>query len=184
MEYGFKRKWVLGIICGIGLIIHTGCAKKIQTTQMAETPPEKSRQETVITPVPPVQEQPKLPEQKPAQFLSTVGLEDIFFDFDKALVRSDSRHRLEEDVRWLKENINARITIEGHCDERGTGEYNLVLGDKRASAIKAYLESSGIDSSRLKTISYGRERPFCKAHNEKCWQENRRGHFVNLTEGG
>jgi len=182
MDYGSKRKWFLGFICGIVLIFTASCAKKVQTTQIGEISPPKPKQEVVTPPPPEVQEQSKPPE-KALPLPSPAQLADILFDFDKAMLRSDNHARLKEDVRWLKENLNARITIEGHCDERGTGEYNLVLGEKRASAIKGYFQSEGIDRSRIKTISYGRERPFCKEHNEQCWQENRRGHFVERAEG-
>ncbi len=105
-------------------------------------------------------------------------LKDAFFDLDKSEVRPDARAALEADAAWLRKYPTVRATIEGHCDERGTRDYNMALGDRRANAVKDYLVTLGIGSSRLHTVSYGKERPFCREHGESCWQENRRGHFV------
>jgi peptidoglycan-associated lipoprotein len=105
-------------------------------------------------------------------------LKDAFFDYDKSDVRDDSRAVLAADADWLKKYASVHILIEGHCDERGTSEYNLALGDRRANACKEYLASLGVDGARIKTVSYGKERPFCTASTEDCWQQNRRGHFV------
>ena len=105
-------------------------------------------------------------------------LKDAFFDYDKSDIRDDSRAVLAADADWLKKYGSVQILIEGHCDERGTSEYNLALGDRRANACKEYLVSLGLDGARIKTVSYGKERPFCTASTEDCWQQNRRGHFV------
>ncbi len=105
-------------------------------------------------------------------------LKDIFFDFDKSLIRAEAKRSLGENVRWLKGNPKAAITIEGHCDERGTREYNLALGERRAKAARDYLVAAGIDAKRIKTISYGKERPFVPGHDESAWKWNRRAHFV------
>lgn len=105
-------------------------------------------------------------------------LKDIFFDFDKSSIRDDARPNLSEDIQWLKANSTAKITIEGHCDERGTAEYNLGLGERRAKATMDYLVTGGIDAKRIKMISYGKERPFVLGHDESAWKWNRRGHFV------
>ena len=105
-------------------------------------------------------------------------LKDAFFDFDKSSIRPDAKQSLDENARWLKANPNAALTIEGHCDERGTREYNLGLGQRRAKAAKDYLVSAGIDAKRIKSISYGKERPFASGHDESAWQLNRRAHFV------
>ncbi len=105
-------------------------------------------------------------------------LKDAFFDYDKADLRDDARAALSADAEWLKKYSSAQILIEGHCDERGTSEYNLALGDRRANTAREYLASLGIDSGRIKTVSYGKERPFCTESNESCWQQNRRAHFV------
>jgi len=109
-------------------------------------------------------------------------LEDIFFDFDKYLIRDDARATLDENVRWLQEHPTVRVLIEGHCDERGTHEYNLALGERRARAVMEYLVASGIDPSRLSTISFGEEKPFVLGHDESAWRWNRRAHFVITPE--
>ncbi len=105
-------------------------------------------------------------------------LSDAFFDFDQADLREDARSVLAADAQWLKKHSTVQVLIEGHCDERGTAAYNLALGDRRANAAKEYLISLGIDGSRLRTVSYGKERPFCTESNESCWQKNRRAHLV------
>jgi peptidoglycan-associated lipoprotein len=105
-------------------------------------------------------------------------LKDAFFDYDKSGLRSDARTALAEDARWLARYPSIRVLVEGHCDERGTEEYNLALGDRRDGAVREYLAEMGVSPSRMQTVSYGKDRPFCSDENEKCWQENRRGHFV------
>jgi peptidoglycan-associated lipoprotein len=105
-------------------------------------------------------------------------LKDVFFDFDRSLIREDAKKSLGENVRWLKANPKATILIEGHCDERGTREYNLGLGQRRAKAAQDYLVSAGMDVKRIKIISYGKERPFALGHDESAWKWNRRAHFV------
>ena len=105
-------------------------------------------------------------------------LQDVFFDFDQAVLREDARQALDENLTWLSTNPGIRIVIEGHCDEQGTNEYNLALGERRARAIRQYLTAGGVDSSRISTVSYGEERPFVMGHDESAWQWNRRGHFA------
>ena len=129
---------------------------------------------TVTLPPPPVVKapQPTLDEL----FLKEVR--DAYFDYDKADIRADAREALGKTADFLRNYPQLRVTIEGHCDERGSTEYNLALGDRRASAVKQYLVSLGIPADRLTTVSYGKEKPFCMESNETCWQENRRGHFI------
>ena len=105
-------------------------------------------------------------------------LQDIHFDYDKYVVRADGKPALKMVSDILLKNKNLKVTIEGHCDERGTNEYNLALGDKRASAVKELLTSMGIPSSRIETISYGEEKPVCTESTESCWAKNRRAHFA------
>src|ERR1019366_9358690 len=109
-------------------------------------------------------------------------VQDAYFDYDKTDIRSDARDVLSKDAAALKSILadfpNASIVIEGHCDERGSAEYNLGLGDRRASAAKEFLQGLGVSADRLKTISYGKERPQCTEQNESCWQKNRRVHFA------
>ena len=106
------------------------------------------------------------------------GLGDIYFDFDRYNIRKDAQPVLEGNARWLRIEAGKSLVIEGHCDERGTLAYNLVLGEKRAKSAKRYLEELGVSASHIQTTSYGEVKPFCKEHNEKCWQQNRRAHFV------
>jgi peptidoglycan-associated lipoprotein len=106
------------------------------------------------------------------------GLGDIYFDFDQYYIRKDAQPVLEGNAEWLRNEAGKSFVIEGHCDERGTLAYNLVLGEKRARSVKRYLEDLGIPASRVQTTSYGEVRPFCKEHTEECWQKNRRAHFV------
>jgi peptidoglycan-associated lipoprotein len=106
------------------------------------------------------------------------NVRDAFFDFNKADIRPDARDALTKDAEFLRSYSTVHITIEGHCDERGSTEYNLGLGQRRAQASKNYLVSLGISADRIDTVSWGKERPFCTESNEACWQQNRRGHFV------
>jgi peptidoglycan-associated lipoprotein len=106
------------------------------------------------------------------------GLGDIFFDFDQHMIRKDAQSTLGANAAWINSRPGKVLVIEGHCDERGTQAYNLVLGDKRARSAKRYLEDLGVPASRLKTTSYGELRPFCKERDESCYQQNRRAHFV------
>jgi peptidoglycan-associated lipoprotein len=110
--------------------------------------------------------------------LFSQSVKDIYFDYDKADIRADQRASIQADMTFLTQHSNMSLTIEGHCDERGSTEYNLALGDQRASAVKTELTTAGISASRIKTISYGKEKPFCAESNEACWQQNRRGHFL------
>jgi peptidoglycan-associated lipoprotein len=107
-----------------------------------------------------------------------VGLTDVFFEFDNALLSPEARRSLDLAAQWLRASSNRRVVIEGHADERGTNEYNLALAERRAQAAKRYLVASGIEERRLRVVSYGEERPFCREREERCWRENRRGHFV------
>jgi peptidoglycan-associated lipoprotein len=108
-------------------------------------------------------------------------LKNVFFDFDRHDLGPDARETLEANAKWLKANPSKRVQIEGHADERGTNEYNLALGFKRAQSCKDYLISLGIAAQRLTTISYGEELPVCREKTEECWQKNRRGHFVAMV---
>lgn len=105
-------------------------------------------------------------------------LKDVYFDFDSYALRADARDILKANAQWLKANPAAQVQIEGHCDERGTTEYNLALGSKRAQSVKDYLVTLGAAADRLTTISYGEEIPACREQTEECWQQNRRARFV------
>lgn len=107
-------------------------------------------------------------------------LQDVHFDYDRYDLRSEDRSTLQQNAEWLKAHPQSKTEIEGHCDERGTVEYNLALGAKRAKAVKDYLVSLGISADRLSTISYGEELPLCRESSESCWSRNRRAHSVVL----
>jgi peptidoglycan-associated lipoprotein len=105
-------------------------------------------------------------------------LGDVFFDYDRSVVRDDARGPLQRNVDWLRRWTGTRITVEGHCDSRGSSEYNIALGDRRAAAVKEYLVNLGVPADRILVVSKGKEQPFCRDENEGCWQQNRRGHFL------
>jgi len=119
-----------------------------------------------------------LQEGKPPITPASSPLKDVFFDFDRYDLSADARGVLRGNAEWLKTNPSARVDVEGHCDERGTNEYNLALGAKRAQAARDYLVSLGITPDRLTTTSYGEEIPVCQEHSESCWRHNRRARFV------
>ncbi len=129
---------------------------------------------TVTSPAPP----PPPPPSPTEEELFAQNVQDVYFDYDKADVRADQQTALQGDIAFLKQHPNIHFTVEGHCDERGSTEYNLGLGDNRANAVKNALTQGGISTGNIKTISYGKEKPFCTESSEACWQQNRRGHFV------
>ena len=150
----------------------------------AQASPQTAETPVTRPPAPgetPVQAAPAQAAPAGAQAAGVPGpspLKDVFFDFDKANVRDDQKAALNDNVGWLKVNTGAKVLIEGHCDERGTAEYNLGLGERRAKAVKDYLIAAGIAADRVSTISYGKERPFVLGHDESAWKWNRRGHFT------
>jgi peptidoglycan-associated lipoprotein len=130
---------------------------------------------TVATAAPPTAE----PTQDE---IFTREVRDAYFDFNKADIRADARTALAQTAQYLRSYPNERVTVEGHCDERGSTEYNLALGDRRASAVKQYLVSLGISADRINTVSFGKEKPFCMQSTEDCYQQNRRGHFIRAKQ--
>jgi peptidoglycan-associated lipoprotein len=134
---------------------------------------EATARVTVNLPPPPPP-QPTVTDQE----LFSQNVKDVFFDYDKYDIRPDQQGAIQANAQFLAQHPNINFTIEGHCDERGSTEYNLALGDNRANAVKNALVQAGVNGSRIKTISYGKEKPFCTESNEQCWQQNRRGHFV------
>jgi peptidoglycan-associated lipoprotein len=135
---------------------------------------EASARITVTAPPPP----PPPPPSTTDQELFSQNVKDVYFDYDKSDIRGDQQGSVQADVQFLGAHPSVNFTIEGHCDERGSTEYNLALADKRANAVKSALVAAGVNASRIKTIPYGKEKPFCSESNEACWQQNRRGHFV------
>ncbi|MDF1526724.1 MAG: peptidoglycan-associated lipoprotein Pal [bacterium] len=169
------------------------CAKKpaapgpveqmTQTQDREETPATPGKVEKYTPPageVPPPQE-PKAVRPGTTREAAAFGvsdLVDVFFEFDSSDLTLEWRDRLADNASFLKAAPGIRIVIEGHCDERGTNEYNLGLGEQRANAVRNYLISLGVSASRIRTISYGEEKPFAVGHNESAWKQNRRAHFV------
>jgi peptidoglycan-associated lipoprotein len=162
-----------------------GCKKKpsVETIPApAEQPVEAPARIEEPKPAPPPPT-PK-PTPPPAKTVTAADLnaqrvlKTIYFDYDQYDLRTDAREMLASNVEWLKTNSKWRLLIEGHCDERGTNEYNMALGDRRANAAKNYLVSAGVDASRVRTISYGEERPADPGHDETAWTKNRRAEFI------
>jgi peptidoglycan-associated lipoprotein len=112
---------------------------------------------------------------------AAAGLRDVFFAYDSFVISDEGRQALARDAEWMKANPSTPLKLEGHCDERGTSAYNLVLGEKRAKAARNYLVELGVAANRLAVVSYGKERPFCKEHAESCYAQNRRAHVVVRT---
>ena len=196
---GMRILFTVGVL--VGSLALLGCPKRPEVAQAgpgavgpaaavapAPAPAAPSRQvgETPVTrpsaraetPIQATPGGPGAPAAAGAVVPAASPLKDLFFDFDKSNIREDQKAALNEDVGWLKVNAGAKLTIEGHCDERGTAEYNLGLGERRAKAVKDYLVAAGIAADRIATISYGKERPFVLGHDESAWKWNRRGHFV------
>ena len=158
-------KRILVGLCGMALA--AGCSHEQQVTKQPQQPVAQAP-----APTPP-------PKQEPAPQASSKSQDDaVYFDFDSSLLREDARPLLQQLAEKVKANKNAKIRIEGNCDERGTQEYNLGLGAHRADAAKKYLLSLGVPSSRIETVSYGAEKPKYTAHDEDAWSKNRRDDFV------
>jgi peptidoglycan-associated lipoprotein len=145
------------------------------------TPKKESTGATAAPPPPPppaAPAPPRGPAPDSVEYFNTVVGNMVHFDFDKYDITTADQDILRKQAQWLNQYPARTVTVEGHCDERGTREYNLGLGDRRANAVKQYLVSLGVNASRVKTISYGKERPLCVNSNEECWARNRRGTSV------
>jgi peptidoglycan-associated lipoprotein len=182
-----KRNLTKSVLATLALCTFVGipaCAKKPPTTTAAAKPapaPVATAPETRVTPPPPAprEDVTSSPISGSLADINSKGyLKDALFDYDKADLRNDARSVLAANADWLRKYPTVQVLIEGHCDERGTGAYNLALGDRRANAARDYLASLGVDASRAKTVSYGKERPICTESSEACWQRNRRAAFV------
>ena len=177
-----KNRYLLSLfVPAAALLLLSACHAKPPRTAAASRETAPSAPATTVAP-PGAAQPPSLQPDVLSEDLATLNrkgyLKDAFFDYDRADLRQDARAALAADAEWLKKYGSARILIEGHCDERGTEEYNLALGDRRANAAREYLASLGVPASRVASVSYGKERPFCSQETESCWQENRRGHLV------
>jgi peptidoglycan-associated lipoprotein len=187
MKGTFSWKWAVLVLC-VAAMVSVGCAKK-QTVKSegAQAPGETSAPAGVGEA--PMKEAPApaapaeklasaaeagvaVTEEKPSRF------DDVLFDFDKSEVREDGRRTSQAVADYLKKNPRATVQIEGHCDERGTAEYNMALGERRATAVMNYLLSLGVPKAALSTVSFGKEKPLDPGHNEEAWAKNRRAHFV------
>jgi peptidoglycan-associated lipoprotein len=179
-------------------LLITGCPKRPATTAAsapaptgsAMTPSAPGTSPSMAAPATPGAPAPTTPSPAapstaapatpppPSEFSETSNLKDVYFDFDKYDIRPDSAKILDANATWLKANPGNLLLIEGHCDERGTAEYNLALGERRAKSTMNYLVGQGVAASRVTVISYGKERPVCTEHNEACWSKNRRDSFL------
>jgi peptidoglycan-associated lipoprotein len=177
-------------LCSALAVVAAGCHKKVPPA--APAPPPTTP--TTAPATPPSPPPPPAPAAAPAprplsdeeifarksldQLNGERPLDDVYFDLDKFEIRDDARAALLKDADWLKKWASTQITLEGHCDPRGSSEYNLGLGSRRATAVKDYLVNLGVPASRVVVVSKGKEQPFCSDENESCWQQNRRGHFL------
>jgi peptidoglycan-associated lipoprotein len=185
-----KRMAGLIGLCLVFIFLASACAKKLSPTPAP--PPPMPPVVPVAPPAPPPPPAP--PVAPPAavpltedqifaqktldQLNAERPLDNVFFDLDQSVIRSDARASLQKNADWMKRWASTRITVEGHCDERGSAEYNLALGERRARAVKDYLMSLGIADDRVAVVSKGKESPVCTDKTEACWQQNRRGHFI------
>lgn len=182
-----KFKWTLPLLLAFVLLaLSVGCKKDAPDAPPAPAPspvaPEPEPEEIKEPPAPPVVD--KTPDPLDGEIMQADAsargdglLGDVYFEFDKYDLMDEARGRLSKNAEFLKEYSKFIVTIQGHCDERGTNDYNIALGDRRANAAREYLVSLGISDSRIKTLSYGEERPVCTQSDEGCWSRNRRGEF-------
>lgn len=181
------------VLAGCLLVFAQGCEKSVQGTSGSKTTEqglvgkapvtlpgeERVSDDIVVAKAEPEAARQRAQEmQQEAAATAGSGLQDAFFGFDSWTIADGGKQALGADAQWLKTNEGKALTIEGHCDERGTQAYNQVLGEKRAKAVRNYLVDMGIDVKRLGVASYGKDRPFCREHTEDCYQQNRRGHLV------
>ena len=185
------KRWVrllatTAIVATLGV---SACAKKKPAPPPAPAPAPAPPPTTPPPPPPPPPAPPAPAPPQPTEdelfakktldeLNAEKPLTDAFFDLDSSEIRADATQGLQKDAEWMKRWPSTKVTVEGHCDSRGSSEYNLALGDRRAKAVAAYLVSLGISADRIQTVSKGKEQPFCSEENEACWQQNRRGHFV------
>jgi peptidoglycan-associated lipoprotein len=180
---------LIGLLAVAAPFLLDGCAGKKGASGGASVTPSKPRVEERIAAAP-VQEIPPPPEPAPVPLRSVemaarnatgeqnIPFPDVLFDFDQYVLRDDALNAVEANAKRLKDNRVTRVLLEGRCDEIGTSEYNLVLGERRALSVKRYLESLGLSQVQVDVTSYGKDRPLCLQHNPVCWQKNRSVHFV------
>jgi peptidoglycan-associated lipoprotein len=185
---GGSMKKLIIYSLAIVLIFSLAVACKKKPKEVPPPPPQVQEQPKVEKVEPPVVQEPQLTEEELflQKSLDQINREKplgtIYFDYDKALIRDDARGTLDGNAGWLKKFKTVKVLLEGHCDERGTEEYNLALGEKRAKAAQDYLLSSGIAGDRMKIISYGKSQPVNPGHDESAWQMNRRAQFLVIEK--
>jgi peptidoglycan-associated lipoprotein len=183
-----KKYIILALACALVLGFTISCKPKVQPAPAVQEKPQVKEQAKVekAEPAPVVKPAPTEEELFLAKSLDQINREKplamIHFDYDKYAIRDDARPVLESNAAWLKKFRTAKILIEGHCDERGTEDYNLALGEKRAKSAFDYLVALGIPAERMKTISYGKSQPLDMGHDESAWQRNRRDQFVVIEK--
>src|SRR5438552_3548917 len=171
-----RTRTLVSIIVISAALAVVGCHKNPppQATPAPPPPPPPA-----ATPAPPALTEEEIFARKSVdQLNSERPLDDVFFDLDKSDIRDDGRSTLQKDADWLNKWPTTQVTVEGHCDSRGSSEYNLGLGSRRSDAVKNYLSSLGLPASRITVVSKGKEQPTCNEESESCWQQNRRGHFL------
>lgn len=175
------RVWWLGSVLLV-VLLTSGCPKKTPPPSDpglgSGMPPPGMGSETLPPQDPGARAEDRIGDDR---FATGGPLGDIHFDYDSFELTSGSRETLRTNAEWMQSNSQAKVEVEGHCDDRGTAEYNLALGAKRAKSARDYLVSLGISPDRLSTISYGEELPLCRDATESCWQDNRRVHFLVLN---
>jgi peptidoglycan-associated lipoprotein len=170
-----KRLLWVAVLLAAALMLMWGCSQRPPVEEAEPPVIEEPEEPPPPPPPPPVEEEPPPPPVE-------IVLETVYFDFDKYNLKSDAKARLAVNARVLESNPEVTILIEGHCDERGTEEYNLALGERRAKSARDYLIDLGVAASRIRTISYGEERPADPGHNEAAWDKNRRADFVRTDQ--
>src|SRR5258708_4775867 len=188
------RRWCLAFLpLLISTVVLVGCAKRPSMVQASapapagsaaagvstsEEPPQSGAGSETIAAAQPGEQLIAAARPTLREYAAVPELQDVHFGFDKYSIRTEDVTVLDANAQWLKSNPTYLVLIEGHCDERGTNEYNIALGQHRAKSVMDYLVSQGVLASRITTISYGEERPLCTEHTEDCWGKNRRGHFL------
>lgn len=174
----FVCLYVIVLLTAAVFVLISGCAKKETVIESSSSSQNEAKQEAVTPPKPETVNPAVVEEQKVVSAQTIEKLADIHFDFDEDILRPEDRVILNGHANWLLKNTEYKVRIEGNCDERGTEEYNLALGQRRADTAKQYLTDMGVDGKRITTVTYGKERPVDPAHNEEAWVKNRNDHFV------
>jgi peptidoglycan-associated lipoprotein len=188
MRRGVRVFAAIALTAAVGV---SACAKKkLAPPPAAPAPPPAAQPATTPMPPPPPPPAPREAPPRPLtedEIFRSKSLDDLnrekplsdaFFALDSAQLGDDSKSALQKDADWMKRWASTKVMVEGHADSRGTAEYNLALGERRATAVRDYLQNLGVTADRITVVSKGKESPFCTEENETCWQQNRRGHFV------